>query len=97
MPNKSLLKILFIEDVSSDVELAVLELRKENLRFEYMTVCTRVDLNKALKEFRPDLIISDYMMPAFNGLQALKEVIKFDSELPFILKPVPRIMLSRST
>jgi PAS domain S-box-containing protein len=85
MPNKSLLKILFIEDVSSDVELAVLELRKENLRFEYMTVCTRVDLNKALKEFRPDLIISDYMMPAFNGLQALKEVIKFDSELPFIL------------
>jgi PAS domain S-box-containing protein len=85
MSNKNLLKILFIEDLPSDVELAVRELRKENLRFEYITVCTRVDLNKALKEFKPDLIISDYIMPAFNGLQALKEVIKFDTELPFIL------------
>ena len=85
MSNKNLLKILFVEDLPSDVELAVRELRKENLRLEYITVCTRVDLNKALKEFKPDLIISDYMMPAFNGLQALQEVIKFDPELPFIL------------
>ena len=85
MSNKNLLKILFIEDLPSDVELAVRELRKENLRFEYITVCTRVDLNEALKEFKPDLIISDYMMPSFNGLQALKEVVKFDPELPFIL------------
>src|SRR5665647_299083 len=85
MSNKNLLKILFIEDLPSDVELAVRELRKENLRFEYITVCTRIDLNEALEEFKPDLIISDYMMPSFNGLQALKEVVKCDPELPFIL------------
>jgi hypothetical protein len=79
------LKILFIEDLSSDVDLAVLELRKEKIRFDHKTVCTLVDLIKALNEFKPDLIISDYMMPSFNGLQALKEVTKFDPELPFIL------------
>ena len=85
MIQKNLLKILFVEDLPSDVDLAVLELRKEKLKFEHTTVCTRVDLMNALKEFKPDLIISDYMMPAFNGLQALKEVIKFNPELPFIL------------
>ena len=85
MIQKNLLRILFIEDVPSDVELAILVLRKEKLVFEHTVVCTRVDLLNALKDFNPDLIISDYMMPSFNGLQALKEVIKFNSELPFIL------------
>jgi signal transduction histidine kinase len=85
MTNKNLLRILFVEDLASDVDLAVLELRKEKLKFEYTTVCTRVDLIKALKNFKPGLIISDYMMPSFNGLQALKEVKKFNPEIPFIL------------
>jgi PAS domain S-box-containing protein len=85
MTNTNLLKILFVEDLPSDVDLAVLELRKEKLKFEHTTVCTRVDLIKALKEFKPDLIISDYMMPAYNGLQALRDVKKFDESMPFIL------------
>ena len=85
MSPKNPLRIIFIEDLPSDVDLAVLELRKEKLIFEYTTVCTRVDLIKALKKFKPDLIISDYMMPAFNGLQALKEVKEFNPEIPFIL------------
>ncbi len=82
---KNLLKILFVEDVPSDVDLAVLELRKEKLTFEYTTVCTRTDLEKALREFNPDLIISDYMMPSFNGLQALKISKEFNRAIPFIL------------
>src|ERR1035437_746301 len=85
MIQKNLLKILFIEDLTSDVDLAVLELRREKLRFDHTTVCTRVDLIKALNEFKPDLIISDYMMPSFNGLQALQIAKGFDPEIPFIL------------
>jgi len=85
MIQKNLLRILFVEDLPSDVDLAVIELRKEKLKFDYTTVCTRNDLVKELKEFKPDLIISDYMMPSFNGLQALKEAKLFDSNIPFIL------------
>jgi PAS domain S-box-containing protein len=80
-----MLKILFVEDVPSDVELSVLELRKEKLTFEHVTVCSKADLLNALKNFSPDIVISDYIMPAFNGLQALKEVLDFNPELPFIL------------
>lgn len=85
MSNNNLLKILFIEDLPSDVDLAVLELRKEKLVFTHITVCTREDLIKALKNFNPDLIISDYMMPSYNGMQALLDVKEFDDKIPFIL------------
>jgi hypothetical protein len=85
MTNKNLLKILFAEDLRSDADLAVLELRKEGLRFEHMRVDTRDEFIKALNEFKPDIIISDYMMPSFNGLQALEEVKVFNPEIPFIL------------
>lgn len=85
MSKDSKLKILFVEDLPSDVDLAVIELKRENLIFDYYTVCTREDLLIALEEFRPDLIISDYMMPSYDGMKALLDVMEFDSELPFIL------------
>ena len=85
MIQKNLLKILFVEDIPSDVDLAVIELRKEKIEFEYATICTRIDMVSALKKFNPDLIISDYMMPSFTGLLALKEAKEFNSEIPFIL------------
>jgi PAS domain S-box-containing protein len=85
MIQKNLLRLLFVEDVPSDVDLAVMELRKEKLVFEYLTVCTKKDLLNALQEFKPDLIISDYMMPSFNGLQALKVSKDFKPDIPFIL------------
>jgi PAS domain S-box-containing protein len=85
MTNKNLLKILFVEDLPSDTDLAVLELRKEGLRFEYMRIDTRDEFIKALKKFIPDIVISDYMMPSYNGMQALKDAREFDPILPFIL------------
>ena len=85
MIQKNQLKILFVEDVPSDVDLAILELRKEKFKFDFITVCTRADLENALKEFNPDVIISDYMMPAFNGLQALQVSKEYDPDIPFIL------------
>ncbi len=85
MLQNNLLRILFVEDVPSDVDLAVLALKKENIKFKFTTVSNRIDLLKELEEFNPDLVISDYMMPAFNGLQALKETKLHNPNIPFIL------------
>jgi two-component system sensor histidine kinase EvgS len=85
MTNKTLLRILFVEDLPSDAELAVMELGKGGLRFQYMRVDTRDEFIKALNEFRPDIVISDYMLPSYNGMQALKDVREFDSSVPFLL------------
>jgi PAS domain S-box-containing protein len=85
MTKKNLLKILFVEDLPSDAELAVMELRKEGLRFEHLRVENRDELIMTLKEFKPDLIISDYMMPSYNGMLALIDTREFDPLMPFIL------------
>ncbi len=78
-------KILFVEDVPSDAELAVLELRKGKLKFEYTRVDTRDEFIKTLNKLVPDIVISDYNMPSYTGLQALKDAREFDPLMPFIL------------
>jgi PAS domain S-box-containing protein len=85
MENKNILNILFVEDLPSDAELAVLELRKEGLRFEHLRVDTRDEFIKALNEFKPDIVISDYMMPSYNGMLALIDAREFYQSIPFIL------------
>ncbi len=79
------LKILFVEDVPADTELAVNELRKEGFQFEYLRVEKRNDFIRALKDLRPDLVISDYRMPLYNGMKALEDARQIDPLMPFIL------------
>ncbi len=85
MNHEPLIRILFIEDLPSDTELAEWELRNEGLHFTSIRVETEGEFRKALEEFRPDLIISDYSMPEFDGLKALKISLKHDPFLPFIV------------
>jgi PAS domain S-box-containing protein len=85
MNNESLVRILFVEDLPFDNELAEWELRNEGLRFTSIRVETQEEFLKALEEFHPDLIISDYSLPNFDGLKALKIALKHDPSLPFIL------------
>lgn len=79
------LKILFVEDVPSDVELAKQTLSKEDLTFISRVVETEHDFIREIKEFVPDIIISDYSMPQFNGMIALKIAIEICAQTPFIL------------
>src|ERR1035437_10274654 len=67
----SKLKILFVEDVKSDVELIWLEIEKSKISFSKLLVDNKEDYLKCLKTFEPDLIISDYYLPRFDGMTAL--------------------------
>ncbi|MCG2722260.1 MAG: PAS domain S-box protein, partial [Thermodesulfovibrionales bacterium] len=79
------LRILILEDAPIDAELEELELLKSGLVFTSMLVDTREAFLKALEEFMPDLILSDYKLPSFNGLEALLIVKKRCPDVPFIL------------
>ncbi len=79
------LKILFNEDLDSDIDLLYFELKRN--RFPYISehVQTREGFEKALDKFRPDIILSDYSLPSFDGLTALQIKQEKYPDTPFIL------------
>jgi len=81
----NLLKILFVEDLPTDVELAVRILKKNDLNFVYKRVDTKEDYLVELSSFMPDIIISDYAMPQFDGKTALKLLLETKKDIPFII------------
>lgn len=85
MSNDTGIKILFVEDVPTDAELAVRELRKGGLEFSSLRVETEETFIAALDSFAPDIVISDYMMPVFDGMKALAIVRSRSAILPFIV------------
>lgn len=78
-------KILIIEDEESHIQLIKRSL--EGLRFpvELKTAEFKKDVQEALSEFKPDLIICDYYLPETTGLSILRNVRKDNPVLPFIL------------
>lgn len=79
------LRILIMEDVPTDAELCERELRGAGLKFTAQRVDTRAAFERALNEFKPDLILSDFSMPtAFDGLAALDLVRGKDVDIPFV-------------
>jgi PAS domain S-box-containing protein len=79
------LNVLIVEDSEDDAALLELELQRAG----YHPVCHRVErretMEAALESSRWDLVISDYVLPHFNGLAALSLVKEKGFDLPFIV------------
>jgi DNA-binding NarL/FixJ family response regulator len=78
------LRILILEDVPTDAELIQFELAEAGTTFTPMCVADRASYIKALAEFSPDIILSDYSLPSFDGISALKIAVSKCSDIPFI-------------
>ncbi len=79
------MKILLVEDNEYDVKLALHELESLPNKPEIKIVDKEKDFQKALKEFMPDVIITDYVLPDFDGMRALKISLEHDPFLPVII------------
>ncbi len=79
------IRILIVEDLPADAELAQREIRKTLESCIFQRVETREDYVVALVEFQPDIIISDYRMPRFDGLTALKLALEKTPLVPVII------------
>jgi PAS domain S-box-containing protein len=73
-----------LEDVAADAALIERELRKAKLAIWAKRVETREDFVRELQEFGPDLILSDYSLPAFDGLTAMGLARELVPATPFI-------------
>lgn len=84
------LRVLHLEDSELDHELAVAHLLRGGLNVECRRVESRADFESALDRRggaanRWDLILSDYNLPGFSGIDALRIVRERRLEVPFIL------------
>jgi len=77
--------ILIVEDSESDAELLLRELRRGGYAPEFERVETPEGMSVALARQSWDLIVSDYAMPRFNGLQALRLTQEKGLDIPFII------------
>lgn len=78
-------KILHLEDVPTDAELVARELSANNIAFEHHVVDSEVEYVKALKDFSPDIILSDHSMPNFNSFEAFRILKEQELNIPFII------------
>lgn len=81
---KRSLRVLLVEDSQSDVELALYELKKAGFDCTDRAVSTRAALVHELDTFEPDIILSDFTLPQFDGLSALQICQATRPDIPFI-------------
>jgi PAS domain S-box-containing protein len=79
------LRVLIAEDDPNDLELCLRGLKKSGLAFEAQTASTRDEFVRKLGEERFDVIVSDYRMKGWTGMDALAAVRKSAPETPVIL------------
>jgi DNA-binding NtrC family response regulator len=79
-----MLRILMVEDSPTDAELALRELKRAGMTYELMRVETEQDFRKQIQDYHPQLILSDYSLPQFDGMSALHIARELAPEIPFI-------------
>ncbi|MCE9499471.1 MAG: SpoIIE family protein phosphatase [Leptospira sp.] len=79
------LKVLFIEDSEDDADLLARLLRKAGYQLSSVRVDNRKALMDSLKENSFDIILADYVIPGFGGMEALKIVKAIGKDIPVIL------------
>jgi len=79
------LRILILEDVKADAELMVRALRRSGLEFAAHYVAGKESFHHQLDEFVPDLVLSDYEMPRYNGMDAIADVHERCPATPVII------------
>ena len=78
------MRILFVEDVPTEVALAVRQFTRHGVPCEWRRVETETDLRAQIAEFQPHVVLSDFSMPHLDGWTALACVREIDPNLPFL-------------
>ena len=79
------LRVLLLEDSVTDAQLVEDALREAGMNPAARRVQTREAFVQGLGEFKPDVILADYTLPAFDGLKALRLAKEICPQTPLIM------------
>ena len=78
------IKLLFVEDSETDVELALRAIEMEGFAASWQRVDQEPDMRRELAAGLPNVILSDFSMPRFDGVSALRVAREVAPLVPFI-------------
>ncbi|MEN7547403.1 response regulator [Rapidithrix thailandica] len=78
------IKLLILEDVPEDAELMRRELENAGYILKYVVADDKTTFTAGLENFQPDVILADYMLPTFSGLEALVISKDLEPDIPFV-------------
>ena len=78
------IRLLLIEDVATDAEIEIRELKRAGMSVDHRLVDSEAGFRAELDGFSPHVIISDFSMPHFDGMAALALSRDMAPEIPFI-------------
>ena len=81
-PDGSNVRVLVVDDESNLTELLSMALRYEG--WDIKTAATGNSAVKTAKEFKPDAVVLDMMLPDFDGLEVLRRMRDEDPALPVL-------------
>src|SRR5688572_11696673 len=77
-------KLVVVEDMPTEAEIAVRQLESGGFSCNWKRVDSETALRRILDELKPDLILSDFTLPGFDGLSALEIAREITPDIPFI-------------
>ncbi len=85
MTDKKNLKLLLVEDVDDDAELLLRHLRQAGYELEFDRAQTAEQMRIKIEAKNWDVIVSDYSLPSFSGLEAFRILQESGKDIPFIV------------
>jgi DNA-binding NtrC family response regulator len=79
------LMVLMVEDSEDDALLVLRALKKGGYEPEYERVETSAAMRKALQDKTWDVILCDYQLPGFNGIEAIALLQRMEIDIPIII------------
>jgi PAS domain S-box-containing protein len=76
---------LLVEDNPLDAELVRSELRRAGFDFTFATVQTPDDFTREVRTHCPDIVLADYSLPQWSGMEALEILVQEGLNVPLIL------------
>ncbi|MHB8895528.1 MAG: PAS domain-containing sensor histidine kinase [Candidatus Geothermincolia bacterium] len=78
------LRILMLDANPTEASAIGKELTRAGISFTTERVDSKQQFEQSMREFDPDLILSDYWLPSFDGISALAMSLEYLPDVPFI-------------
>ena len=78
------LRILIVEDVPAEAEIAAYHVKAAGIGCKWRRVESESEFRLALLGWQPDMVISDFTLPQFDGMEALAIAASVAPDTPFL-------------